>query len=107
MQTVSNFNLLILYDILCVIVSLTWPFIMCYSATQATYAMSHIADVVYNDSNWPDLPLDVRGYITLLMARSQVTLYFTGFTIVRCTLETFMRVSIANHFTRKSRSKLF
>lgn len=86
--------MLILYDILCVILSLFWPFIMCYSATRATYAMSHIADVVYNDLNWPDLPLDIRGYIKLIMARSQGTLYFTGFAIVRCTLETFLKVSI-------------
>lgn len=81
---------------LCMFVGLTWPFLMCYSATSATRSMTNLGDIVYN-SNWYLYPEYLRKYSIMIIARSQRTIYFTGFQMVRCTLEVFQGVRIAIH----------
>lgn len=60
-------------------------------ATVATTAIKGIRDVAYS-FDWCQYPLDLRKYFILIMSRSQKPLYFTGFGMVRCTLQTYIKV---------------
>lgn len=83
----------ILYDTLCIVSSLAWPFLFCYFATFATGRISSIGNVVYS-SNWYNFPPNTRKYVTLVIARSQQPLYFSGLGLIRCTLELFGNVML-------------
>lgn len=91
-QTINDINIAFSYNVLCIFVSFTWTFILCYYATSTTRAMNEIGDTLYN-SNWYTYPDEVKKFMIIVIARSQKTIYFTGFKMVRCTLEVFMRVS--------------
>lgn len=54
--------------------------------------MASIGDIVYN-GNWIQYPLNHRTFVQLVILRSQTAVYFTGFKLFRCTLETFGNVS--------------
>lgn len=83
------------FDIVCVGFSLFWPFIYCYFATFATVRISSINMAVY-DSIWYRYSLSLRKYTILIIARSQQPVYFTGFNLIRATLESFAIVSKLN-----------
>lgn len=68
--------------------SLMWPFMVCYFATYVTDRISSIGQIVYN-SNWEDLTPKMRTNLLLVIVRSQKPMYFTGFDLILCTLETF------------------
>lgn len=72
-------------------ISLEWVFIFCYLATRATTAMTTIPRYVY-DVNWYEYPLELREYCQIVLMRSQQPFYFTGFKVIKCTLETFTKV---------------
>lgn len=82
---------MILYDILCLMVSLLWPFGLCFAATMATTASSDITKVIYN-TEWYNFPHELRKYLPLMMARSQLQISFIGFGIVGCNLPNFVKV---------------
>lgn len=69
-----------------------WPALMCNFATFATDRIASLGDVVY-ESSWDELPLKIRRYVALIIARSQEPVYFTGYNLVRCTLEILGKVS--------------
>lgn len=75
----------------CISIGTMWPFYLCQSGTAATFAIGEIGTTV-NNSNWYDYPPKVRKYIILMIAQSQIPICFTGFKIMQCSLEVFMRV---------------
>lgn len=72
--------------------ALLWPSFFCYFATSATDQIASIGDAAY-ESNWYYLPPKIHKYITMVIIRSQYSVYFTGLGLVRCTLEVFGNVS--------------
>lgn len=93
----------IVYDILCFVTSLIWPYFFCYFATFASDRVSSIGNIAYT-SNWYEYPQPLRRYIILIVALSQQPIHFSGLGIIRCTLETFGGVSSIKwaDFDRKS-----
>lgn len=81
----------ILYNVLCIVSSLMWPYIFGHFATRVTERILSIGDIAY-DSNWYEYPGEFRKYIILIIARSHQEIYFTGFNLVVCTLEVFGKV---------------
>lgn len=79
-------------------VALTLPFVLCYSATSSTFDIAHIGNIMYS-SKWYEYPPSVRTHLVLIMARSQIPVFFTGLKLISCDLETFMRV--CNHVFSK------
>lgn len=94
-QTIGNLDLMIIFDILCVIVSLMWPFGLCYAATMTTTSSLQMAEIIYN-ANWYNFPHELRKYLPLMIARSQLEISFYGFGIVVCNLKNFVKVSCHN-----------
>lgn len=78
---------------LCIMCSMSWPFIFCYYANITTDRISYISDSVY-DLNWYDYPSKQQKYMILIINRSNKSIFFSGLNLVRCTLETFGKVSI-------------
>lgn len=76
---------------------LIWTFLYCYYATQTVDLLTNTANTIYN-SNWYTYPIYIRKYFLLILARSQIPVYFTGFKIVRCSLETFKKVGAMKLF---------
>lgn len=71
--------------------SLFWPFLHCYYASSITQQIGNTGFTAYG-SNWFDLPIHLQKYIVLMVVRAQQTLYFTGFDIIYCTMETLGKV---------------
>lgn len=90
----STFDLTpFLLNIICMICSLAWSYLLCKFATLATEYIASLGDFAYN-SNWYDYPPQLQKYMVLVIARSQEPIYFSGFSLVRCTLEVFGKVWI-------------
>lgn len=58
-----------------------------------TQQYANIPDVVYN-MRWYQYPRKYQNYVLMIMMRSQRPYYINGFGIMRCTLETFVNVSL-------------
>ncbi|XP_055305885.1 odorant receptor 22c-like [Sitodiplosis mosellana] len=80
-----------LYNVLCIVSSVMWPYFFAHFATKITERVSSIGDVVY-DSNWYDYPIEFRRYIVLIIARSHQEVNFTGFNLISCTLAGFGKI---------------
>lgn len=85
-------NLGLCYNILCCCVGFSYTFLFCYYATKTSDSLIEIANFIYNNTDWYKYPNDLKKYSILIMARAQCIFYFTGFKIVRCTLQNFMKV---------------
>lgn len=81
------------FHIVCILCSLIWPSCFCYFASVTTEKVSSVGDIAYC-SNWYEYPIHLQKYVTLVIVRSQEPMYFTGFNLIRCTVETFGKVSI-------------
>lgn len=90
---------MVIFACINIFVSLEWVFIFCYLGDRATSALLSIPDTIYN-MNWHDYSSELRTFIQITMQYSQKPLYFTGFKMIRCSLETFARVSLqCNQFS--------
>lgn len=78
------------FNILCV-VCLSWPTLYCYFATITTYRISAIGEDAYF-SNWYNYPLVVQNFLSLIIARSQNNMQFSGMGLIHCNAETFGKV---------------
>lgn len=85
----------ILYDVLCIVSSLMWPYLFCDYATFATHGIASIKNIIY-ESNWYDYPPQLRKAIILIIAHSQQPFNFVGFNLIRCNLEIFGKVNNLN-----------
>lgn len=95
LQSASNLSLYmagyIIFDFLCIIGGLTWPYLFCYFATRTTNRVLTIGNSVY-DLDWYEYSADLQKYIILIIARSQKNVHFSGFSVVGCTLVVFGQV---------------
>lgn len=71
--------------------ALLWPYLFSYFATFVTERVSFIGDTAYN-TNWFDYPPELQKHFILFIARSQENVHFTGFNLIRCSLENFGQV---------------
>lgn len=85
-------DMLLTFNIVCSLCAMVWPFLLCYSATAATLAISNVTEIAFN-SHWYVYPLGLRKCVLLIIARSQKLVYFTGFKLIRCTLITFTKLN--------------
>lgn len=74
--------------------ALAWPFFVCFFATRLTLRIASIGSVIY-ESMWYEYGLNLRKFTILIISRSHQPVYFTGFNLVRCTLESFLVVFYA------------
>lgn len=81
-------------DVVCIGHVSAIPFILCFFATHATHEVLYIGDVAYTDLSWYQLPPNLRKRVWMIMLRSQSPVYFTGFKLIRCTLEVYSSVSM-------------
>lgn len=81
----------LIFDCLCIIGSLIWPYLFCYFATLTTNRIVAIGNAVY-DSNWYNYKPMLQKCLILIISRTQKEVHFTGFTMVRCTLAVFGQV---------------
>lgn len=91
-QTLENIDIAFFYSVLCMFVGLAWTFLLCFFATSAAESLTSIGNIAFN-SNWYRYPSRIQRHSVLLIARSQKPIYFSGFKMVRCTLESFAKVS--------------
>lgn len=89
-------NFFMFIDAIIIVYALIKPFVLCYFATYASHSSLSIGEIVYNEIKWYQLPLSLRKRFCLIILRSQKPVHFTGFKIIRCTLETFSAVSEEN-----------
>lgn len=80
------------FRIICLACASIWPSCFCYFASQTTERVSSVGDVAYC-SNWYEYPTHLQKYVTLVIVRSQQPMYFTGFNLIRCSIETFGKVN--------------
>lgn len=80
------------YGIICIICASAWPFLFCYFATLASERILTVGQTTFN-SNWYMFPPELQKYLILIIARSQKPVYFNGFGLVHCTLETLAKVN--------------
>lgn len=94
-QSTSNMSLYmcgyLIFDCLCIIGSLIWPYLFCYFATLTTNRIVAIGNAIY-DSNWYNYKPQLQKCLILIISRSQKEVHFAGFLMVRCTLAVFGQV---------------
>lgn len=73
-----------------------WPTCFCFFASAATEKLSSVGNMAYN-SNWYDYPVGMQKHMVLIIARSQEPVYFSGLSLIRCTVETFGKVRFCLH----------
>lgn len=82
-----------IFCIIVVVCSLIWPYIYCQFASFITERISRVDDSIYG-SNWYNYPVGVQKYLILIIALSERPIYFTGFGLMKCTLEMFGAVRL-------------
>lgn len=92
LQALRKIGLELFFCVVSVMIGLVFPYVLCDSATRATFEIVNIAGTVYS-SKWYNYPLNVRRHLILIMAQSQKPLVFRGLKIVSCSLEVFMKVN--------------
>lgn len=97
LQTIGNLDILIMYDMMCLFVSLMWPFGLCYASTLVSTASLQISQNIYN-MMWYNFPKELRQCLPLMIIRSQHEILFNGFDIVACTLANFLKVEMRFSF---------
>lgn len=81
----------------CILWSLPWPALFCYVANLTTDRIYSLGDIAY-EMDWFEYPPEIHKFFILIIARSQIPADFTGFKLIRCTLETFVQVRIPLNF---------
>lgn len=81
------------FTVLCIFAGLTWTSLLCYYATMAVHDVKDLGDFVYA-TNWHKYPPQFRKYFVLIIAQSQRQGYFTGYKLIRCSLEMCSRVNL-------------
>lgn len=69
----------------------------CFYANTVTDKILLVGDDAF-DLDWYDFPPKLQKYIILIIARSKKPVFFSGLGMIRSTLETFGKVSIARNF---------
>lgn len=88
----SEFDMVaFVFDVICVICYLIWSSLFCYHGNLAADRVSSVGSSAYN-SNWFHLPVEMQKFMTLIIARSQNPVYFTGLGLIDCTMEVFEKV---------------
>lgn len=67
-------------------------FLYCYYGKSSTEISLKYADYLY-ESNWIELPNDLKKYFILMITSMERPLFYHGFHVVRLNLETFAAVS--------------
>lgn len=73
------------------LVGTTNLFFWCFFGKLTSESYARIADYLY-ESNWQDLPVELRKYFILLIANAQRPIFYHGFGIAVLNLETFCKV---------------
>lgn len=76
--------------VMCIHVSLV--FVLCYSAEQLTAQLNRIAESVYIDVNWFNLPIPQQKALKMIICRARLTFRLTGYDIFICSIESFLKV---------------
>lgn len=86
----------IVLTLMAVIVGITDLLLYCYFGKLATESHVRLADCIF-ESNWQDLPIDLRKYMILMIVNMQKPHHYHGFGIANLDLETFRKV---RHLTK-------
>lgn len=77
--------------VFCVSLALCSVFIYCHFATQISERLNAFGLIAFQ-SYWFKYPIELRKYLTLTIARSQMRFNFTGLNIFYCNTATFATV---------------
>lgn len=95
LQTLASVDISILFNIVCLICGLIWPFLLCNSATTANQAMISMNRIAYG-GKWYNYPVKWRKHTFLMVTQTQKDKFFSGLSLFRCSLELFAKVSQDN-----------
>ena len=70
---------------------IVWLFIYCYYGQGVTSKFTQVADEAYESALYK-YPRELQPYLILIIARAQEPFHFTGYKMVRCTLDTYKKV---------------
>lgn len=94
-QNIKGFDFHTSSAITMIIVSLEYAFLYCYFGTRTTTAATSIADISYATA-WYGYSPEIRKCLLLIICRAQQPIYFTGFKLIQCSLETLAKAT--QHF---------
>ncbi|XP_055308954.1 odorant receptor 67d-like [Sitodiplosis mosellana] len=74
-----------------VLIGFSTLFLYCYLGKVATESFEKMANYLYYEVNWHELPIELQRYFILMIANIQKPLYYHGFSIITLKLETFCK----------------
>lgn len=86
-----------MYAVTLILVSLEYVFLYCYFGTRATMAAASIDEICYRTA-WYSFSPEIQKCLPLIIGRAQQAIYFSGFKLAQCSLETFAKV-VASRFS--------
>lgn len=69
-------------------------FVFCFFGKLASDSFEKMTDHLY-ESNWPEYPVQLQKYFILLIANTQMPLYYHGSGIAILNLNTFLKVNVS------------
>lgn len=82
-------------SVVSVILIVVWLFIYCHFGQMITDQCADVDKMAYN-SLYYLYPLKLRQFTLLTIAQSRKPFYFTGFKMMKCSMESFTRVSMTS-----------
>lgn len=76
-----------------IVINMLVLFCYCYFGQSATESFERMADCIYNDLKWPELPAPLQKHTILMIANMQQTIYYHGLRVITLDLNTFIHVS--------------
>lgn len=104
MENIDSYHLLSLVPLTVFGVLGFSVFIYCYYGSRVTAKPKQLAQCFY-DTPWFTLPIDHQKKIGLMIAYGQLEIYYSGYGIIKCSLETFSHV--CKSLCDKSRAAIF
>lgn len=90
-QSSNEFDSDLLVGIMAVFISISIILPYCYYSSNTAYRLESVANDIY-DSLWYRLPVRLEKFYILSIASAQSPRYFTGFSMISCSLGTFTKV---------------
>lgn len=81
--------MVLIFDISCLLCALIWPAALAYYSTITTSTILSIGDVAFENNWYNYFPLEHRKYTVFMIMRCQRPIYFTGLSVIYCTLANF------------------
>lgn len=99
--------MVLIFDISCLLCALIWPAALAYYSTITTSTILSIGDIAFENNWYNYFPLEHRKYTLFMIMRCQRPIYFTGLSVIYCTLTNFGSVIFFTRSTKFSNVLIF